>query len=99
MVDLLTDRRAEIEEGEQQDVGESEGVPRDEFAPGDLRVEPFDPVLRGRFQPLGRFGKAAQPRLAQRQPFGEAEAVGQRLANLEVETGRAAWRERVCQYV
>src|SRR3546814_4364639 len=47
-VDRLTDRRAEIEEGEQQDVGESEGVPRDEFAPGDLRVEPFDPVQIGR---------------------------------------------------
>src|SRR3546814_6073111 len=38
--------------------------------------------------PLGRFGKAAQPRLEQRQPFGEAEAVGQRLANLEVDAAR-----------
>ena len=87
-IQRLADLVAEIEPAVQQDVRQREALAAQVFLARHLPVEPLQPVGRDHLEAGRGFGRAGDPLLEEFQAFAEAIAVGERLADVEIDAPR-----------
>src|SRR6201999_2351701 len=87
-VERLADAGAEIQEAEQVDVAHGEARAAEILLARHLAVEPGQAVLRDLLQAVRGFGHAHHAGLEQAQALAVAEAVGERLDDVQIDAAR-----------
>src|SRR5262249_2833878 len=87
-IEGLADSLHEVEESKQQNISHGELVADDERLGTHQPVKPSEALSCRRLQVVGSLRDAVDAVLKHLEAFGEAEAIGRRLANVEVDAAR-----------